>query len=117
MFCRKAGPGATQMALHETAYRIPLRVVFYREDEEWVAHCLEFDVLGSGTSRQAALDDLEECIDIQIEFSVEHNNPANLFRPAPGEYHQMFARGRDVAEGELQIRFPARVDGLMIAVA
>ena len=37
------------------ALRVPVRVVFYREDGEWVAHCLEFDLIGDGTTKQEAL--------------------------------------------------------------
>ena len=32
--------------------RVPLRVVFYREDEVWIAHCLEFDLAGDGMTRE-----------------------------------------------------------------
>ena len=35
--------------------RMPLRVVFYREEEVWIAHCLEFDLAGDGATREEAL--------------------------------------------------------------
>jgi predicted RNase H-like HicB family nuclease len=80
--------------------RIPLRVVFYREGGEWVAHCLEFDLLGAGSTKESAIEQLGEAVSLQIAASVEHNNPANLFSPADGRFHRMFAAGRDVAVGE-----------------
>lgn len=80
-------------------FHIPLRVVFYREDEAWIAHCLEFDLVGDGDTREAALQSLAEAIGLQLEASVEHDNPRNLFRPAPGEFFQMFAELRCLLRG------------------
>jgi hypothetical protein len=95
-------------------YRIPLRVVFYREDELWIAHCLEFDLLGSGDDYRSALLDLSESIRLQVEASIELDNPSNLFRPAPSEYHQMYARGKNIAVGEILVGLPSEIDGLEI---
>jgi len=82
--------------------RIPIRIVFYREDNRWMAHCLEFDLLGDGTTREQALECLSGAIVAQIATSIEHNNPANLFSPAEGKYFQMFAEGKSPrAEGDL----------------
>ena len=77
--------------------RIPLRVVFYKEDGEWVAHCLEFDLIGTGSSRDDAFGALGEAVFLQIKASAEFNNPANLFTPADGKFFRMFAAGHDVA--------------------
>ncbi|HEX6985897.1 MAG TPA: hypothetical protein VF170_10995 [Planctomycetaceae bacterium] len=83
--------------------RIPLRVVFYPEDGEWIAHCLEFDLLGSGSTKQEAVESLAEAIRLQVDESLRHDNPRNLFSPADGEYFEMFAAGREIAAGELHI--------------
>jgi len=71
--------------------RIPLRVVFYPEDGGWIAHCLEFDLLGSGGTKQDAIESLAEAIRLQVEESVRSANPRNLFSPADGEYFERFA--------------------------
>ena len=92
-------------------FRIPLRVVFYQEEGAWIAHCLEFDLVGDGDSCKAALDSLAEAIGLQLEASVEHGNPRNLFRPAPGEFFQMFAEGKGVTIGELNFEIgPYKVE-------
>jgi predicted RNase H-like HicB family nuclease len=83
--------------------RIPLRAVFYREDGFWIAHCLEFDLVGHGETREEALDLLSQAIHTQIAASVKHKNPANLFSPADGRYFRMFAAGKDVAIGGIEI--------------
>src|SRR5436305_13901348 len=86
------------------AMRIPLRIVFYKEDDAWVAHCLEFDLAGDGDTTDEAVRRLAEAITLQLQFSLEQNDPKNLFSPAPGEDFEMFAAGRDTSVGEMSIR-------------
>jgi hypothetical protein len=78
--------------------RVPLRVVLYTDDGNWIAHCLEFDLLGDGATKPAAIETLVEAIRLQIEETVRHDNPANLFSPASGEIFELFAAGSDCAE-------------------
>ncbi len=84
--------------------RIPLRVVFYQEEDDWIAHCLEFDLIGDGPTHQEALECLNEAIRLQIIASLENDNIDNLFSPAKPKYHQMFAAGHDVAYGDWEIK-------------
>lgn len=84
-------------------FRIPLRVVFYKEVGSWVAHCLEFDVCGDGFSKEEALQSLNESIKLQVEESLAQNNPRNLFSPAPSDVWEKFFAGKDVAVGALQL--------------
>jgi hypothetical protein len=83
--------------------RIPLRVVFYKEAGHWIAHCLEFDLVGDGRTQKAALKMLNNAIEIQLEASLKHHNLRNLFTPADGRYFEMFAAGKDVAVGSLDV--------------
>ena len=48
--------------------RVPLHVVFYREGEAWIAHCLEFDLAGDGDTKEEALDSLSEAVTLQVEL-------------------------------------------------
>lgn len=83
--------------------RIPLRIVFYEDDGRWIAHCLEFDLIGDGGSPKEALTSLGKAIHVQVAMSVEKGSPRSLFTPADPEYFEKFARGQDspVAVGEL----------------
>ncbi len=87
---------------------MPLRVVFYKDEADWVAHCLEFDLCGHGRTKLSALKSLSTAIQIQIEQSIAHDNPANLFTPADGEVFQRFAAGRHIATGKLQVRLKSK---------
>ena len=86
-------------------FRVPLRVVFYREDESWIAHCLEFDLCGDGTSKIDALEMLTDAIVLQTQVLIEHDSLSNLFCPADGKYFRMYAEGTDsdIAKGVMQV--------------
>ncbi len=93
--------------------RIPLRVVFYKEDGNWIAHCLEFDLIGDGASKAQALAALNEAIRVQVAYSFEHDNVDNLFSPADGKYFRMFAAGKELAGKTIaigQLKIPLIVD-------
>ena len=91
--------------------RIPLQVVFYKDAEDWIAHCLEIDLCGDGQAREDALKSLSRAITIQIEDSLQNNNPSNLYSAADPKFHQMFAAGRDIAVGE----FSLQIDSITIS--
>jgi predicted RNase H-like HicB family nuclease len=84
--------------------RIPLRIVFYKDEQAWVAHCLEFDLMGDGVTQEEAIRRLSDAITMQVEATIQYNNPANLFRSADPKYFLMFAAGRDTAKGALHIK-------------
>ena len=95
------------------AFRIPLRVVFYQEDGEWIAHCLEFDLCRDGESKAAALESLAAAINLQVEFTLKHNSPQNLFTPAPSEIQEKFFAGKNTEDAMLG-RLQMRVERLVI---
>jgi predicted RNase H-like HicB family nuclease len=86
-----------------SSLRIPLRAVFYRESDRWVAHCLELNLMGDGETKSEALKNLADAISVQIEASAKYKNPDNLFCPADGKYFHMFAAGKKVVEGVISI--------------
>jgi hypothetical protein len=84
-------------------FRVPIRIVFYREGRAWIAHCLEFDLLGDGSTKAKALECLGKAILIQIKATLKHNNRSNLFCPADGRFFEMFAAGQDIADGLIEV--------------
>jgi predicted RNase H-like HicB family nuclease len=85
------------------ALRIPLRAVLYQEDGIWIAHCLELDVIGDGATREEALNLLSDAIIVQVEATLKYNSPNKLFHPADPKFFGMFAAGKDVAVGQMQL--------------
>ena len=89
---------------------IPLRVIFYLQEDRWVAHCLEFDLCGDGDSKKEAIASLKDAVICQVSNAVENGNPSDLFSPADGKFFHMFACGRHIAVGELEVHFPLSDD-------
>ncbi|HEX4794885.1 MAG TPA: hypothetical protein VH370_13885 [Humisphaera sp.] len=81
-----------------------MRVVVYREDGAWIAHCLEFDLLGEGETPEAALAMLSNAIELQLAAMIEFDNIENLFKPAEAKFFAMFAAGKTVAVGEIHLK-------------
>jgi predicted RNase H-like HicB family nuclease len=72
--------------------KFELRIVAYREEGAWLAHCLEFDIVADGkTSKKAVRDLIDLCI-LQIKVAIEENGLPSIIRPAPAEIWTMFLR-------------------------
>lgn len=65
--------------------QIDLRAILSREDEVWLAHCLEMDIVAEGNTPREAVQDLIDLCTFQIETAIEHHDLASVFRPAPPE--------------------------------
>ncbi len=94
------------------AYRIPLRIVFYKEGGAWIAHCLEFDLCGDGKTRRDALVSLSKAIAVQVKFSIKNGNRKNLFSPAPSDVQAMFFSGKATGKGEIALEIE-KIDGVV----
>lgn len=58
--------------------RVPLRCVFYREQSQWIAHCLEFDLAGHGTTKEKAHGVLEARDERMTHFQHLSQHERNL---------------------------------------
>ena len=68
-----------------------VHAVLYREDDLFLAHCLEFDLVAQGETAEQAYHNLLDAIELQTEFVREQGDLDNLIQPAPVEYWQMLA--------------------------
>jgi len=57
-----------------------------------VAHCLELDLIGEGTTPQDAIAELIQAIELQIEAC---KSPSQLFFPAPAYVWQKYKQARN----------------------
>jgi hypothetical protein len=67
-----------------------LRIVAYREEGVWLAHCLELDIVTEGKSSKKAVRDLINLCVLQIKVAIEENDLPAIIRPAPSEIWTMF---------------------------
>lgn len=68
-----------------------LTVLLYREEENYVAHCLEFDIVNVATeSFETAYTELYDLVISYINYAYENDNTDHLYNPAPAGYWNMF---------------------------
>jgi predicted RNase H-like HicB family nuclease len=60
-----------------------LDVLLYREDGQWVAHCLQFDLVEAGATPEEAEEALAGVIQHHIQWAIEDDDLEHLFHPAP----------------------------------
>lgn len=72
-----------------------VNVLGFREDDSWVALALELDIRGYGDTFEEALQEMVECIDMQINFATFKEQPDMVFHPAAPEYFSLFAQVRN----------------------
>jgi hypothetical protein len=71
--------------------RLDFRVLIYREDKFWIAHCLETDLVAEGTTVSEAMDALIAISNVQIQAAIEEGDLASIFSPAPADVWRMYA--------------------------
>lgn len=79
---------------------VHFRVLVYREDEEWVAHLLEMDLVATGNSPEEAQSLLEDAAKAQISFCLQEG--LDPFRNAPPEYFKRWENAQKEALKEEQ---------------
>ena len=67
-----------------------LHVLLTKEDDVFVARCLDFTVSSHGEDEEDALKSLAEAIQEYILTSIENSGTENLYDPAHNKYWRMF---------------------------
>ena len=60
------------------------------EDDKWCAVALEMDIWGFGNTMEEAIKDLDELVEIQIEFATGKNKPSLLDHPADKKWFDLW---------------------------
>lgn len=71
-----------------------LNVLGYREDGEWVALALEFDLRGFGQTFEEAMEELTELVRMQASFALQRGQPEMMFKDAEAQYFMIYERAR-----------------------
>jgi hypothetical protein len=64
---------------------IKLTCIIYREGEEWVGRCLDFNLVTTSTRKMDVVKDLKDIISAHIQFTDENDNWDYLFQSAAKE--------------------------------
>jgi len=78
------------MARNGSKFSINLSAVVYREDNLWLAHCLELDIVAEAKTVDNAVSSLVSLCDLQIKVALEEGDLQSIFRPAPAEIWKLF---------------------------
>jgi len=74
---------------------IHVNVLVEPQEDCFVAHCLELDIVATGDSADAAFRDVIDLILAQLEYAVANDNMEHFFNPAPPEAWSKLAAIRD----------------------
>lgn len=62
---------------------IKLNVILYQEKDEWIAHCLQMDIVTANKDQRTVEDDIVDLIKTQVVYAFENENVENIFKSAP----------------------------------
>lgn len=86
--------------------KIHLDIVLYREDDLFVAHCLQLDIIAQATTVEQAKCNIEDLIIAHTEYTIKHDDWDNYFKPAPDIYWALLPEAEQEEEETLQTEIP-----------
>jgi predicted RNase H-like HicB family nuclease len=63
----------------------PITVVFQHDGPYWIATALEFDIIGTGKTRQESLSQLQELVSLYLFEVIQEPDKHNIFNPSESE--------------------------------
>lgn len=75
--------------MKETKHFVVSRVLIYCDESgDYIARALELDLIGTGSSPNKALKDLENAIQAQVSFALQKGAPEMFYFKAAPEYEE-----------------------------
>ena len=75
-----------------------VNILIKKDDDIFVAHCLELDIVATGETFTQASKDIVALICAQIDYAFGNDNLENLYHPAPKEVWAEFYKCRERTE-------------------
>lgn len=69
---------------------VVFNVLIKKVGDEFVAHCLELDIVTTADDLDRVQSDMAELIEAQIDYAFSNDNLENLYHPAPPDIWQEF---------------------------
>lgn len=79
-------------------------IITKKENNIWIAHCLELDIVATSDSLADLRKDMDDLISAQIEYAFRNNNLDCLYRPAPPEIWREFYSCKKSQETKIEIK-------------
>ena len=93
----------------EEKWSFVFSILLRKEEDLWIAHCLELDLVAAAPNREEAESDILSIIDEQVRYCITNNNMENLFRDAPKEVWDEFRACRRKSKPR-QMKFAPTLD-------
>lgn len=65
-----------------------LKVLIFKDGDEYVAHILDLDLVGTGATKDEAMKAVCDAAGSQIAYAMEHSSVDNIFKPAPKSFYE-----------------------------
>jgi len=73
-------------------------------ENEYIAHCLELDIVATSTGLNQVTKDIVDLIIAQVDYAFSNRNLDHLYRPAPPEVWQEFYACKEQIEKRINIK-------------
>ena len=88
----------------ETTNSMIFNVIIKKEDNLFIAHCLELDIVATGKIQKDVEKDMGELIVAQVDYAFSNDNLEHLYKPAPKEVWEDFYKCKGHKEKKHQLR-------------
>ncbi|MEA3415985.1 MAG: hypothetical protein U9R02_07485 [Thermodesulfobacteriota bacterium] len=78
-------------------------VLIGKKEKIYVAHCLELDIVTTGTRIKDVRKEMGELIVAQVDYAFSNDNLENLFCPAPANVWKTFYNCEEQAEKRIKL--------------
>ena len=81
-----------------------LHYLIHHVDGEYVAHCLDMDLVGSGNTTEDAIDELNTAVRSLVFFAIKTQtfDVLSLSKRAPENYWELFETAREASGTEVR---------------
>ncbi|HUU26840.1 MAG TPA: hypothetical protein VM123_03435 [archaeon] len=96
------------MAPNALTFKVLLK--FDQEQQVWITHCLELDLVASSNVKKQAKEEIIDVIKAHVKYAFENNNIEYLFSPAPQEIWDEYFASNEFEEHKSLIVWKAAKD-------
>jgi len=78
-------------------------ILVKEENGIYIAHCLELDIVATGSSSKEAQKEIKDLILAQVDYAFCNDNLDNLYHPAPANVWKEYFECRDQTEDRIRL--------------
>lgn len=86
------------------AAAMTFNILIKKENDLFVAHCLELDIVATGQDSDQVQKEILDLIKAQVSYAFAHNNLDYLYHPAPQSVWEEFYKCKEMMESSQEIK-------------